>query len=270
MPSYATPQGRLVLSGGGYIGLLDLVPSAAAAYSVARKLRAAYTGSAIRLRRDSDDAESDFGFTGAGLLDTAAITAWLAGANGFVKTLYDQSGNGRDATQATTTAQPTYGGSVIGGKPAYTGDGGDLLLTQSFNHNVGTGGFWVSGVCKVKTGNFYSLCGMAGVGFELYQRHMYTNWGTLAEMQETANANVVLNYQRVGTTYDHYANGVLRQSQTISNSLANGVFGLSARGDGAHIGILPTSEVIFWPSSPSDANRNAVNVDMAGFYGITL
>ena len=35
--------------------LLDLYPSAAAAYSL-RKLRNGYTGSAIQVRRESDDA----------------------------------------------------------------------------------------------------------------------------------------------------------------------------------------------------------------------
>ncbi len=44
-----------------FVGLLDDYPSAAAAYSV-RKLRSAYTGSAIRVRRASDNAEQNIGF----------------------------------------------------------------------------------------------------------------------------------------------------------------------------------------------------------------
>src|SRR5690242_4263103 len=40
-----------------------------AAYSVAIKLRSAYGGAALRVRRASDNAESDVGFTGAGRVD---------------------------------------------------------------------------------------------------------------------------------------------------------------------------------------------------------
>ena len=55
-----------------------------------RRLLTSYTGDLIRLRRISDIAESDFGFDGNGDLDTAAITTWLSGADGFVVTWYDQ------------------------------------------------------------------------------------------------------------------------------------------------------------------------------------
>jgi hypothetical protein len=41
--------------------LLDTYSGAAVAYSL-RKLRTAYSGSAIRVRRSSDNAEQDFGF----------------------------------------------------------------------------------------------------------------------------------------------------------------------------------------------------------------
>jgi hypothetical protein len=94
--------------------LLDLYPSAAAAYSV-RKLRTAYTGSAIRVRRSSDNAEQDIGFDGSGNLDTTALTSFCSGTNGFVTTWYDQSGNGINATQTTALAQPQIvsAGSII-------------------------------------------------------------------------------------------------------------------------------------------------------------
>jgi hypothetical protein len=90
-----------------FVGLLDTYPNAAAAYSL-RKLRAAYTGNAIRVRR-TDLTESNIGFTAAGNLDTTALLAFTGtGAldNGFVTTWYDQSGNGINATQTTALAQP--------------------------------------------------------------------------------------------------------------------------------------------------------------------
>lgn len=56
--------------------LLDIVPNAAAAYSL-RKLRTAYTGSAIEVRRSSDLAVQDIGFDRFGNLDTTALTTFV-------------------------------------------------------------------------------------------------------------------------------------------------------------------------------------------------
>lgn len=93
--------------------LLDLYPSAAAAYSL-RLLRVGYTGSAIRVRRASDNTEQDIGFVN-NVLDTSSLTSFCSGTNGFVKTWYDQSGNANNATQATAANQPQIvsSGSVI-------------------------------------------------------------------------------------------------------------------------------------------------------------
>lgn len=95
--------------------------SAAAAYSV-RKLRTAYTGSAIRVRRSSDNAEQDIGFTAGGDLDTTALLAFTGVGDGFVVTWYDQSGNAPNAVQGTASKQPQIVSSgvmqAIGGRPA--------------------------------------------------------------------------------------------------------------------------------------------------------
>lgn len=88
-----------------FTGLLDLYPNAAVAYSV-RKLRSAYAGAAIRVRRSSDNAEQDIGFTSSGDLDETALTAFVGSNNGFVVTWYDQSGNANNATQSTAANQP--------------------------------------------------------------------------------------------------------------------------------------------------------------------
>jgi hypothetical protein len=93
--------------------LLDFYPNAAAAYSV-RKLKAAYTGSAIRVRRSSDNTEQDIGFI-SNDLDTSSLASFCGSGNGFVTTWYDQSGNARDVTQETAANQPQIvsGGAVI-------------------------------------------------------------------------------------------------------------------------------------------------------------
>jgi hypothetical protein len=120
--------------------LLDLYPSAATAYSL-RKLRTAYTGSAIRVRRSSDNTEQDIGFVGNDL-DTTALTTFCGAGNGFVTTWYDQSGNANNATQTTQASQPQIVSSgvivLINTKPGLSFNGSSYrfnLPTISFSLN---------------------------------------------------------------------------------------------------------------------------------------
>ena len=78
---------------------------AAAAYSL-RKLKADYAGTPIRVRRSSDNAEANIPFGADGWLDQTALLAHVGAGSGFVTTWYDQSGNGRHATQTAAASQP--------------------------------------------------------------------------------------------------------------------------------------------------------------------
>ena len=89
-----------------YTGPLDSVTSGLIdAWSVYRRLLAAYTGPLIRVRRSSDNAEQDIDAAATGLLDTAALLSFVGANNGFVSVVYGQSG-GQDMEQATAGSQP--------------------------------------------------------------------------------------------------------------------------------------------------------------------
>lgn len=127
--------------------LLDQYSGAAAAYSL-RKLDCDYAGSAIRVRRSSDNTEQDIGFTSAGDLDTATLKTFVGTGgsdNGYVVTWYDQSGNGSNVTQSTSGNQPRIVNAGVverkGTKPAVRFlsasstylNGGDILdLTELY------------------------------------------------------------------------------------------------------------------------------------------
>jgi hypothetical protein len=131
-----------------FTGLLDMFAGAAVAYSF-RKLRDAYAGSAVRIRRDNDDAEADIGFDAAGDFDTAAAAAHIGANNGFIVTWYDQSGNGLDVTQATESAQPAYSATgFLGLRPGmdFNGSTSSLQRASVTQASMGT------------TGNFYWVC----------------------------------------------------------------------------------------------------------------
>ena len=85
--------------------LLDDYPNAAAAYSL-RKLRTAYTGDCIVVRRSSNNDTLAIGFSG-NYLDTATLKTFCSGTDCFVRRWYDQAGGGFDAVQNTNDRQPT-------------------------------------------------------------------------------------------------------------------------------------------------------------------
>ncbi len=113
------------LNKGAY--LLDQIPtvSASVAYSV-RRLKNAYTGPAMRVRRvnTGTDAQGDVAFDANGVVSANSIitittagggatlgskitfSTFYASTSAYVVTWYDQSGNARHVTQATTSQQP--------------------------------------------------------------------------------------------------------------------------------------------------------------------
>ena len=73
-------------------------------YSI-RKIRGTYSGYCMKVRRSSDDALQDIGFSGSDI-DESALTTFVGAGSGYVHTWYDQSGNSNNATQTTNANQP--------------------------------------------------------------------------------------------------------------------------------------------------------------------
>lgn len=113
--------------------LLDAYPGATAAFAM-HKLRAAYSGSCIRVRRSSDNAEQDIGFSGTDL-DESALTTFVGANNGFVTTWYDQSGNGNNYTQTTASIQHK----IVNAGSVYKAGGRAILTPSSDQERMTTG-----------------------------------------------------------------------------------------------------------------------------------
>ena len=96
LAGFTTPDAISEFYGYGTALLLDTYTSVGLAYSL-RKLRTAYTGFCIRVRRSSDNATLDVGFTAAGVLDTSAVTTFVGANTGVITIWYDQSGSGYNA-----------------------------------------------------------------------------------------------------------------------------------------------------------------------------
>jgi hypothetical protein len=133
--------------------LLDVYPTAYGAYSL-RKLRAGYTGSAIRVRRSSDNTELDIGFVN-NVLDTTTLLTFCGSSSGYVSKVYTQQGH-VDMVQAVLVAQPLIVNAgvlqTLGTKACLVYDG-----TTSFMNGVGnyTGSnLSIFNVCKINDNYF--------------------------------------------------------------------------------------------------------------------
>jgi hypothetical protein len=246
-----------------FVGLLDTYPNAAAAYSV-RKLRAAYTGSAIRVRRSSDNTEQDIGLTALGNLDTTTLTSFCSGTNGFVTTWYDQSGNANDATQATAANQPQIvsSGSVlnVNSKPSLQFDGtndefslSSTITTSIYSNFVvlkktGTGsiviplglangqltGAWSDGNLYENNGQFVSVPYTNDSNQNLFS--VIKNGDTLSDFSATQNASTLGSYtgspftsittDRLGARSGTYSDGNIQEIVLYSSNQSSNRTGI--------------------------------------------
>jgi hypothetical protein len=172
--------------------LLDLYQYSAAAYSV-RKLRTAYTGSAIRVRRSSDNAEQNIGFVN-NELDTASLATFVGANNGFVTTWYDQSFYGRNLIETTSANQPIIvsAGTIqtSNGKPAVYFDTIAKNLSVAYNF-PGTSSF-IFDIIKTNDTKFIVYNGSTG-GFE------FVSCADSVDSSTLINGLTVLGYYKNGS-----------------------------------------------------------------------
>jgi hypothetical protein len=252
--------------------LLDLFPNAAVAYSL-RKLRTAYTGSAIRVRRSSDNTEQDIGFVG-GDLDTASLLTFCGTGNGFVTTWYDQSGNGNNATQTTAGNQPQIVSLgvvlVVNSKPSIFLNGSSHRLNITpFNFN---------------STNYNSFVGKrAASGRRMYglsgNQYLYALWSDnkyylqarstgyqVSNATDTTTNQLLLTGLNNGTSQEIYKN-----SNVIASSFVNFTLGTEINSIGSYLsGSFPLcelQEIVFYNSDQS-ANRTGIETNINSYYNI--
>jgi hypothetical protein len=105
----------------GYFGPGDIA-SASVWWGLRAYSNAKIGTNAVRLRASGDNAESDFVTLANGGLNLTAISAFQVAHGGslFVTKLYDQTGGGQDAAQATAANQPAFTLNGLGSLPVMT------------------------------------------------------------------------------------------------------------------------------------------------------
>lgn len=284
--------------GGPSLPILDTY-TVGAAYST-RKLRTAYGGSAIRVRRSSDNTEQDIGFDGSGDLDTSALTSFVGANNGFVVTWYDQSGNARNATTSTAARQPQIvsSGTVLteNSRPTVLWDGSDDLLTASaFAHAQGD----VTSICctKAPASSAYTTMWSESSSSNGTPRYLAAGRdGADAKFNQRTDANIttdtvvgagffstsvdqdlaIYSYTDDGSNWsawkDNTSGGspvAYTRGTTSCDRLNLGAYWRTTLAP-ANVWVGSMSEIIIATAALSDTDRQAIQSNMASYFGVTL
>lgn len=264
-------RGSLVPGGGAATLILDDYPNAAVAYSL-RKLRTAYTGNAIRVRRSNDNAEQDIPFNGNDL-DTASLLSFVGANNGFVTTWYDQSTNANNAIQAAATVQPQIvtSGTIFtnNSKPSMFLENQDSLIFTSLTPittfsvaKIDTLGYALNYLLfnsVTPRGYFYggTFTGANGLG-------IFDGTGTAKSITgEDTNTHLgYFNYN--GTNYE-----IAKDGTAITNLASGSNFDLNRIGRQQTALTLngQLQEIIIYPSTQS-TNKSNIESNINNYYNI--
>jgi hypothetical protein len=186
--------------------LLDTYP-ALAAYST-RKLRTAYSGSCIRVRRETDNVEQDIGFV-SNQLDTTSLNSFLGSASGAVVKWYNQGTGGttNDMVQSSAGTQPKI-------KPS-----SGAIYTAGTNNNP---------VVYFNGGSKMSVSGTTDFGaqnnasvFLISQR---TGGGSSQAIVAQGSSNYKLNFYQQQCQFDTGGSNVVGSYSGAFSALTQGMF----------------------------------------------
>lgn len=267
------------VTGAANLGPLDLLTSPTVAFAISpQKLRAAYSGNAMRLRSDgSGSPESNFGFTGGGDLDISAITAWLtstSGSNAYARTYYDQSGNARDAGQSTAANQPLFAaGSVNRGQFTFDGsndclDTASWSLAQNFtiwnvlDTAVGTGLNYSCGTLGSTPtfGGCYKNEAAPGAYFGNSANHPSRSWATNTLSYEIVHVN--------GASSSFVFNGTASGTLNFGTTGINGGWRVGGRFDATRWNGKIVEQIIFAGNATTLEGWSAFLANRKAYYSL--
>jgi len=254
-------------------GLLDLVPGAAAAYSL-RSLSRSYADPVVTVRRSSDDAEENF--TAAEVAD-GTLAAFCGAGDGFVFRWWDQTSNGWHATAAADANEPKIvsGGVVVetDGNPAIRFDGtSDYLLASSVSVSQ-PNTYFIVAKRDALTGKQNFIDGNSGltrqeiaISASTGQRAAYASGGSSVSGTAANTAQELCSVIFNGSSSVFFVNGALDASGTLGAG-AIGQLVIGADSDRSDYLEGTMQELILYPSDLS-SQRELVEGLIAWGYSV--
>lgn len=251
------------LWGTGLTTPLDQVATCKLAVGL-RLLRSAYTGFAVRLRRESDNAEADFGFMNTDL-DTASISTWLGVSAGYCVKLYDQSGNGNDMISSSVSAQPLYVYNGLNNKPILR-----FNTAQNIKNNVNFTPPYTVVYAAKQTGPTRGRVLNANNNWLLgwwngskSQAH-FDGWVSQPGGISADNNPFVYTATGTGSASTIFENGISKTVNTNGGSTGpNGLRINESESSDADV-----ADILVFDSVLSDSNREAIENSSASYYNI--
>ena len=249
--------------------LLDTYPGAAAAYSL-RKLRTAYTGNCIQVRRSSDGALLDIGFVN-NVLDTTTLQTFIGSSSGLLITWYDQSGNGNNAITNNINTSPEIIQSGIlvtdGGKVAIVG-GAQWMNFSGITANSNYAGFSVmsrtspTGFMMSFVSSFVPVISLAYSNGFLYNNNGVQN----IQYSFNLTGRFLFSTLNISNIQSAYRNNALQTSTSSAFSGSN-IFNQLLGRSSTEAFQGKTQEHIFYNINQA-SNNIGINTNINSFYSI--
>ena len=276
-----------------YVGPGDIVSGAGSWYGLRAYTAAiaiAGTQAAVNIRRGGDNVTADVLIaTNGGLGLTANQSGGAPGDNGltpaafsthgggngtlFVTKLYDQSGNGRDVSQATAANQPNFVLNALGSFPAVQSTLSPLLYLTGSGSGTRAQPYTSSGVIKkASSGSGFAALGdlqteAIAVGEDLSNVIMRLDGSTTITVAQSNNTWYAVQGLANGASSELYING----------SAHTGLAGSASNWPGTNVAVCNDSfssgwdgslmEVGIWFQGDQSANFSTLNNNQRNYWG---
>jgi hypothetical protein len=186
-----------------------------------------YSGFCIKVKRSSDNTESDIGFVGDDL-DTTTLLSFVGAGDGLVTKWYDQSGNGYDLAETTVAPLIVVAGvlQTDNGKPAIYFDTTSKKLSLSSALNL-TSKYALSTVMNLDAGNKIVFLGNSASCYGFYNQAaiMAHNNGNANPFYQQTTSKFTTGSQRLLEIYRNRQTANAYDNATIKTMTVSGSSG---------------------------------------------
>ena len=257
-----------------------------------RRLRSSYTSFCCEIRRDSDNTSTDVFFDSSGNLSLSSavssggpkLSFFLGASNGFIRQLYDQSGNANPLVQLTIANQPQIATSgvintinynsrsamTLNGSTTYLSSASNLVMpatmglftvSESVNNSI-----FIEHSPNVNSNDGFYIYGVGADAVDVTRSGVSLQ---VASADWTGSAAVALGMTYDGSTLTGWKRNV--SQFTGSGSLsgnATQILYVGARGGSSLFMTGQIAEILLFNNSLQNSQRYAIFANQENFYGV--